>query len=108
MIFSNIKIILIFLALSFIGGFGLWVNHLHNKAIRLEKENQGLLQTKQAQENVITITDENHEKNRKLESDINSKVNEIKTKLLAKNQEDFLKKSECIFSNFGKYDYECK
>ena len=108
LLFANVRTALTVLAISLFGGLCIYASYSHSKIVKLEKENQTLQQTQKTQENIITITDENETKNTKLASDVNSKINEVKAKLLAKNQEDFLKKSECIFSNFGNKDYECK
>ena len=106
--FANIRIALIIGLASFLALFGIWVNHLYNKTIRLEKENKTLIQTKQIQEQIIIITDEAQNKDKQLNQKVNDRIERVKTEILAKNQEDFVQKSACIFNNFGNENYECK
>lgn len=105
-ILSNIKAISYAIISIIFGSFLLWSIHNYKEKLKLTEENNLLIQTKQVQENIINIHDENKKKQEELNNDIKKKINEIE-KVNAKTEQDFLDKSDCIFKNFGNKDYEC-
>ena len=105
-ILSNIKTISYAIISIIFGSFLLWSIHNYRQKIILQEENKILLDTKQTQEAIINIHDENSKNQESLNNDIKKKIIEIE-KINIKNEKDFLQKSDCIFKNFGNKDYEC-
>lgn len=90
-------IFLIFIAWSFSN---------YQQKIKLRQENNVLIQTKQAQENIINIHDITRKIDENLQNEVEIEIQKTK-KINSKNKEDFLRKSGCIFRNFGNKNYEC-
>lgn len=103
---GNVKTIAYVIIGAFLGLFVVWSIYNYNAKIRLEKENNILVYTKQAQENIIDIEDTKIQKGGELKFEVKKKEENIKT-VKSNNEQDFIKKSDCIFKNFGKKDYEC-
>lgn len=105
---SNIKNIILITALAAVGGLGLYSTIMHNKVARLEQENGDLKTTQIVQESVISITDQSQNKNKDLNVEVKKKADKVKKEVSAKDQDEFIKKSDCVFNNFGKKEYDCK
>lgn len=105
-IISNIKTISYAVIALVIGLFLTWSIYNYKEKIRLKEQNQILEASKKTQENIINIHDENLKKSQAITDSVKRKIEWIKD-INAKNEDDFLKQSECIFKNFGIKDYEC-
>lgn len=103
---GNVKTIGYVVIGTFLGLFAVWSFYNYNAKKRLERENNILVHTKKVQENIIDIEDKKTQKGTELKFEIKKKEEDIKS-TESKDLPDFIKKSDCVFKNFGKKDYEC-
>jgi cell division protein FtsL len=83
-----------------------YVSILRHKNQILAQQNEEFKKAQIIQQDVININDENIQKSNDLSNKITIQTLKIK-ELNVVNQEEFIKKSNCIFSNFGVYDAKC-
>lgn len=83
-----------------------WVIDLINTVKDLKQENQELVNTQKLQSTIIKESNDNEAKNNAIISNIDKKSIAIKNEKDIKSEQDFIVKSNCIFSNFDN-ENEC-
>lgn len=82
-----------------------YMMHLYHDNKRLKTENNQLIETQKTQLNIVEINDQYKENDKELSKKISDKIENVKN-IKSGNDKDFIKKSQCIFANFGT-DYIC-